>query len=174
MAYEVIARLSAPTSNVFDFTGLSLANFVGIQIKLQGLVVGTDDADILFQVYIGGSLITSGYHVASQSLSSSGSSEEMPATSGSSIALNDSSAAWGVGNASGENFSGIISLYNPTSSVNKLFGILTERVFPSGNVASERSGGKNNNTGSIDGIKITVSTGTLTAGVVVIQGIRVS
>jgi hypothetical protein len=174
MAYEVISRQSAPASNIFDFTGLSFTDFEGVQIKLQGLVVGTDDADILFQVYVGGVLVTTGYHVASNSTSTSGSTEDMFSTSTTSIPLNDTTAVWGVGNATGENLSGLISLYNPTVAVNKLFGILTEHVLPSGNTISERSGGKINNTGTIDGFKISTSTGTLTAGVVVVQGARVS
>lgn len=173
MAYEVIARQSAPASNVFDFTGLDLSGYEGIQVKMIGLRLGTDDADVLFQVYVGGSLITSGYHVASNVSTSGASNDSMAASSGSSIALTDTSLNFGVGNDTGENFSGLISLYNPTASVNKLFGMLSERTTPSGGGAHERGGGKVNNTGTIDGIKISVSTGTLTDGVVVIQGMPV-
>lgn len=171
MPYTVISHKTAPTSDAFDFASIDLTGYADVQLILNGLVVGTDDADILITVDIGGTEIAAAYRIAGYTTSSSAATETATSTSQANISLNDQTTGWGVGNAAGESFAGIACIRNAMISVAKILQAHTTRVFPSGNSGSEPTAGQLNNTGTLDGLNVTVSTGTLMSGTATLVGI---
>ena len=78
-------------------------------------------------------------------------------------------AANPIGNAAGENHSGVLTAYNPTNtSLNKLYQIDACNVDASGNAQMCFNGAELANTGASDGIEISPSSGTFTGKVTLV------
>lgn len=170
MGYEKIAELTTPTSDVLDFTGLSLSGYDDIQVRVEGIVVGTDNVALVAQFVIGGSLITSGYRWHVWAVNSGGTQNTDNSTSAASMTLTRSAASSAIGNASGETFAGIYSIGNTNEAMHKFLRGHAAYTDSAGNLRHVRSLGHLANTGTLDGIKFSLSSGTMTAGKAVIWG----
>jgi hypothetical protein len=175
----LIQRLTSPTSDQFNFTGLSgLSSYQRLVLMLDGVTLGTDGAFLNLQFSISSSIVTTGYRHGAFHDSSSGSSNnsvnDTPA-SGSSIRIyGGTSSTWGVGNAAGENANVTLFIGNATAALYKIVETNGGGVAPSGSFVRIFGGGILENTGTIDGIRILTSSGTMTAGTAALYGIPTS
>lgn len=175
MAWTFIQRLSSPTSDKLEFTGLSLSGYQRVVLLLDGLVVGTDNAQILLQLYTATTLRTSGYRHYLAEASSGGTTDTSNSTSTSSVPLAGTGAAnFGVGNGASKSFSGRVDICNSNLALYKLIEHNGNAIGPTGNMFRTRGGGILEQTGNIDGIKVFPSSGTLTAGSAALYGLATS
>jgi hypothetical protein len=175
MSWNLIQRLSAPTSDKFTFTGLSLSSYQRVMLLLDAMKVGTDDAAVLLQLSTGGTLRTSGYRYYITQGSSGGSNNSSNSTSASSIRIaGTGNAGWGVGNAASSNATSRIYISNSNVALYKTIDVSGTVIHPSGNASRIRGGGILEQTGNTDGITISLSTGTLTSGTAALYGLPTS
>lgn len=176
MAWTIIEHKSAPASNQFDFSSLTLSGYQRLCLMLDGLVVGTDNAYIQMRLKISGSEISTGYRWTNQKFSSSGSTPANEASqTGTFIPLMyGTSASYGIGNAAGKSGSGIIYIGNPTnaSSLYKLVQIDCAHQVSSSSFIRTVGGAALENSGTMDGLRVYPSTGTLTAGKATLYGLN--
>lgn len=176
MGYQLIEHKSAPASNMFDFTGLSLGGFQAVELRLSGLVVGTDGAFVLLRLSTGGTLRSSGYRWRQYNISTGGGSDNDNSASDTSIQLMGSTDGnYGVGNASPESGSMDIRIANVDATALYKHVIYNGvAIGPTGSGLRYSGGGVLEFTGNVDGVRILVSTGTLTAGKATLYGLRTS
>lgn len=174
MAWTIIEHKSAPTSNQFDFSSLTLSGYQRLCLMLDGLVVGTDNAYIQMRLKIAGSEISTNYRWTNQKFSSSGSTPANEASqSGTFIPLMyGTTAAYGVGNSAGKSGSGMVWISNPTDALYKLMQVDCAHIVSSGSFIRTVGGGSLDNTGSMNGLRVYTSTGTLTAGKATLYGLN--
>lgn len=168
-----ITSMDAPSSNVFAMTGLTLSSYSAIQIVCAGITVATDATDIALTFYVSSSEVTSGYRWGIQGIghvSGSASALVDGSTSAAGILLVSDNANWDVGNAATEHFGCLIEVDQPTGSLHKRAKFESILVGPTGGELLEYGVGVMENTGAIDGIKIS-GTSNLTAGKVRVLGI---
>lgn len=172
MAWTLISSLSAPTSNQFVFSGLSLGSYQRVLLYLDGLTLGTDGAYVITQLSTASTLRTSGYRYALACYSSGGSSTTASSNSAASIlTLGGPSSTWGVGNAANENGSARLEVSNLGGTLYKTVQVDGTLVAPSGAGVRVLGSGLLEQTGAIDGFSISTSTGTLTAGKAALWGL---
>lgn len=171
MASIIIARLTSPTSDILTFSGLDLSPYRVVTLMVWGLAVGTDDARPYLQVSQGGSFISgaSDYSFVHTSRSTSGSTENETSNAAAQIVLADSTANWGVGNAAGEGFMSRIEIVNRESGPCYVT-FNGAHTGPTGNAVMTNGEGVVNNSTAIDGLRILMSAGTMTAGKAVLIG----
>lgn len=174
MAWAVISHLSSPTSDLFTFSGLSLGSYQRICLMFDAIVAGTDGAFPILQLSTGSGFNTSGYRYANSMRSSSGATDSAESNSAAHIRIGGSSSTWGVGNASNESMSCRLDIGNLGSSLYKLVETNASYVGPSGANVRLYGGGLLEQTAAIDGVRVGVSTGTLTAGLATLYGLRTS
>jgi hypothetical protein len=170
MGYTLISQITSPTSNAIEFSGLSLSGYDDVQVKLEGVTVGTDNVSIVAQFAIGGSLVTSGYRYHSAILTTGGVSVDADSTSAASMLLTRITTN-AVGNASGESFAGIYQIGNPNEALHKYLRGHASYTADDGNLRHVRSLGLLANTGTLDGLKFFLSSGTMPTGKASIWGI---
>ena len=166
MASVIISTITSPTSNALTFSGLSLSGYRIITLRVDGLTVGTDDAEVLLQVSQSGSWLTgaSDYAYVMVVRSTGGSTEDQSSTAASSIRLTDPTANWSVGNAAGEVFSARIELVNRESGMPRQFTSTGAHVGPTGNCVLANGVGHINNSTELDGFRIVLDAGTMPTG----------
>lgn len=169
---SLIQHQSAPTSNIFDFTGIDFSAFIKANLYLNGVVVDTDAAEIYLQLYIAGVLQTASYEDQIQQISASGSTSSRGQASASAITLAyQSTVNWGVGNAAGESFVGRVSLMNLNLTPRKLVTFQSAMVGPTGNSINASGGGCLTNSGTVTGLRISGNGGLITSGSATLEGI---
>jgi hypothetical protein len=174
MSWTLIEHKAAPASNMFDFTG-DFSAFDKLMLVLDDVTVSADGANLLLQLSTAATLRTSGYRRVSQAYSSGGSDAITSSNSDSSVLLtNGSTSNWGVGNAAGECFSGIAAISGVDAAVYK--GITADVVFvgPTAAVIRAVNGGLLEQTGDVDGVRVTVSSGNINAGKATLYGLATS
>ena len=172
MAYTVISHVSAPTSNVIDMTSLSLGGYYDLQLRISNVTVGTDDTYVLLQFYVSGSLVTTNYKVNVATMETSGASAASGSNTAAGLWLTRQTVNWGLGNATGESLSAVINIRNATSSAYKqAFGV-SMHVRPPPHFARSVCVGQINNTGTLDGFRVAVASGTMTAGTATLYGLQ--
>lgn len=175
MAWTVIQHLSAPTSDQLSFSGLDLSAYNLVRLELSGVTVGTDGAFVRLRLSTASTVRTSGYRWAIRTHSSSGSSEAANSETGTEIPLlHGSTSAWGVGNAAGESGSSSIIVSNVSSSLYKMVTHNGASIGTSGSLLGRVGAGTLEQTGSVDGLLVYLSTGTMTAGKATLYGLPTS
>jgi hypothetical protein len=175
MGWTVIEHKSAPASDMFDFTSLSLGSYQRVVLVLDDLTLGTDGAFVRLQLSTATTLRTSGYRHRCSSRSSSGSDDNTASASTSSVLLiGGATSSWGIGNAAGETGGGRCEISGVGSGNYKLMLFDGAAVVPSGSLVRYVGAGLLEQTGVIDGVRIIVSTGTLTAGKATLYGLTTS
>lgn len=171
MTWTFIAGMDAPVSDVFAFTGLSLAGYKQLQVVASGIVVTTDATDIVLTLYTGAAEVTSGYRWGEYHHSSAASSGNTADASDPSIVLTSVTANWDVGNAAGECYGTVIWIDQPASTaLYKRVWYEGAHVGPTGVVVAQSGTGVMENTGALDGLKIAGSSA-FTAGKVRLLGL---
>lgn len=178
MAWTFIQHLSAPTSNQFTFSSLSLGGYQRVLLLVDGAIVGTDGAFLNLTISTGSGFNTSGYRYYHASRSSSGSSDstaqDTPASGAFIRVLGGASSTWGIGNAATESGSSWITVSNVGSGLYKTVDFNSSHVAPSGSGVRVFGGGLLEQTAAIDGLRISVSTGTMTGGKATLYGLPTS
>jgi hypothetical protein len=160
-----IATANSPSGGEFVFSSLTLTGVVQLLVVCSQVTVTTDGTYMKLGLYIGGSLITSGYRSSQGQIITSGLANT-DANNTSAIWLHsDDSGTWNVGNASGESFGGLIWIDSPLSTAfNKTVRFqtchITQAVQRSSGCAG---GGCLDNTGALEGFKL-FGDSALTAG----------
>lgn len=170
MGYTLISQITSPTSDVIEFSGLSLSGYDDVQVRLEGVTVGTDNVTVVAQFAIGGSLITSGYRFISTVTTTAGGQTDDNSTSAASMLLTRNATNM-VGNAAGESFAGIYQIGNPNEALHKYLRGHASYTANDGNLRLVRSLGLLANTGTLDGLKFFLSSGTMPTGKASIWGI---
>jgi hypothetical protein len=170
MGYTLISQITSPTSNAITFSGLSLSGYDDIQVRLEGITVGTDNVSIVAQFAIGGSLVTSGYRFIASVRDTASAVSDDNSTSAASMLLTRNATSM-VGNASGESFAGIYQIGNPNEALHKYLRGHAAYTSADGNLRHVRSLGFLANTGTMDGLKFFLSSGTMPTGKASIWGI---
>lgn len=175
MAWTVIEHKSAPASDMFDFTSLDLSAYTKVKLEVAGLDVGTDGAFVNLQLSTASTLRTSGYRHGGTSYSSSGASDNHASQSASAVAIiAGGTSSWGIGNAAGEVGAFRAEISNLSNSLYKLVVADSACIGPSGAAVRRVSGGVLEQTGTVDGIRVLMSTGTLGAGTATLYGLPTS
>lgn len=165
-----IATSDAPSGGVFDFPSITFTGYIIVQIVMSGITVTSDDTAILFQFYTGGSLITSGYRWVVRHTSNATADGDNNAST-TSIGLTSNDATEAVGNASGEEFNAILTLDAPLSSAfSQKLEYEVAFTTPAGSSSGGSGVGVMDNTGAIEGFKVSGSS-SLTAGRVRVLGL---
>lgn len=157
MALDVIAHLSAPSSGVLQFTGLTLTSYALVRMILNGITVTTDDTEVALRFIIGGSEISTGYRYSGLGhiIDSAGSGTDT-STSDDRLNITGDLSGEAVGNAAGRSLSAVIDIPAPgIASVNRF--AFMQAVWEhggTGRLHMARHGGQVLNTGAIDGFKV--------------------
>jgi hypothetical protein len=172
MASVIIARLTAPSSDMLSFTGLDLTSYRMVTLLVWGLTVGTDDASVWLRVSQGGSFLSgaSDYSYVLSTGVTSGSTETEASNAAAKIALTDDSANFSVGNAAGEGFITRIEIVNRESGEPHYLTFNGAHTGPTGSGMMTNGEGVVNSSTALDGLRILLSTGTMTAGKAVLIG----
>jgi hypothetical protein len=172
MAWTLISSLDAPTAGAFTFSPLTLTGYNAVQIVMSGITVTTDGSDIYLTFYVGGVEIVTGYRWGALGMSSSASNVDDGDISDPRIVLGLGNITnWNTGNDSRESFGGIVTVLAPVST--SLYKLAMGDVYgigDSGSVIFQHCDGVMENTGAINGLKISGSSN-LTAGKVRIIGL---
>lgn len=174
MAWEVIAHVASPTSNLITFSGLSVSSYQRLCLMADELVLGTDGDYPILQISTGSGFNTSGYRYGNSLRSSSGSTDTTATESGAHIRIAGSSSTWGVGNATNETCSLRCDIGCLGSSLYKVVETNAAFVAPSGSNVRLYGGGILEQTAAIDGVRLGVASGTLTGGKATLYGLRTS
>lgn len=168
---DVLAYEGAPTSNVFDMTGLSFTGYQRAILYLDEITVDTANTLIILQFYISGSgLITSSTYDWSFSFEASGSTPAPGSIAGTSSIRLASYADSG----SNISWNAAVHICSPATSVNKLVHHDGAFMQSDGTVVETTGSGGLANTGAIDGIKISGSSGLITGGRAMLVGLPTS
>ncbi len=174
-AFSLISSLSAPTSNAFTFTGLSLTSYSRVHLYLNQVQVGTDGAFLFMQFYTAGVHRTTAIYRWKTTSSSSGgvgSFNEGNNTADTAIRLTHGSTSdWGTGNVSSEHYQGSIEISGIPTGMNTSVVWQGVSVGPTTNYIRQTGHGGLDQTSVLDGIVVYPSTGTLTAGTAKLVGI---
>lgn len=167
---DVVAMASSPTGGVFDFTGLSLSSYQRVTLYLDGVRSDTNNTVLQLQFYVGGVLQTTSYRWRFETLITGvGTPDSNQSASDSVIRL-----CSGVDTATNANVEYTVEISNGTASLYK------EATFSGANLNSSGDGvfywgaGVLENAGTVDGIKISGSGGTLTSGKAMLLARRAS
>lgn len=168
------ARVTTLTSGALVLSGYDFSGLICVQFHISGVTVTSDDTTVSLQFYIDNSLVTSGYrygHNSRDSAATVGAQEG--STSIASIPLVDTRANRGVGNASTEGMSAVVTLYSPASSTqHKRCFTKSSYIIPAGNAAGiVYGGGQLNNSGAVTGIKV-IGSSDLTGGSIIALGVE--
>jgi hypothetical protein len=175
MGWTLIQHISAPTSNIIDFTGLSLSGYQRAVLLIDGLTVGTDGVSVLLRLSTAATLRTTGYRWRTDSDSSGGTGVTGNSASDTSIRLADATSSnFGVGNGANKSYAGKLEISNLGATLHKLVTIDGASIGPTGNMVRQVGAGILEQTGAIDGIRILLSTGTMTAGKASLYGLTTS
>jgi hypothetical protein len=157
-----IARVDAPVSGVFDFPTPTLTGYRVLELILSGITVTTDGTVVFIQFYVGGTLITTPYRWdVIMAYANSSNNDADP--SASQIDLGSNSGIWLVGNAAGESFSSVVTIDEPLSTTHyKKATYESVLVGTDGNINSQGGSGIMENTGAIDGLKVSGGSALLT------------
>lgn len=172
MTWTSIATLDSPTAGVFTFTSLDLSTYKSLEIRGSAIDVTTDGTDVRFTFYVGGVEITgSAYRWFTSQVSTSGSTNGDSASGVASILLMADTSQWDVGSAAGEGFGCTILVPNPANTALYKRAVYESwQTGPTGNAVATHGGGVMENTGAIDGVKIS-GTSDLIAGKVRLLGL---
>ena len=170
MGYQIISQITSPTSDAIEFSGLSLSGYDDVQVRVEGITVGTDNVNLVAQFAIGGVLITSAYLYATYVLNEAGTGTTNSSASAASMLLNRTTTN-AIGNATGESFAGTYALGNPNEALHKYLRGHATYTCDAGTLRHVRSMGVLKNTGTLDGIKFFLSSGTMPTGKATIFGI---
>ena len=166
----VIAALSAPTSNEFNFSGLSLGSYAKVVLILEDVSVTTDDSSLTLTFLVAGTEVTTGYRYDNRTYSSSNSTDSQSSAAAAGILLTDNTANWKIGNGSNKSYSGEVTVFGPGSTAkHKQCRFQSNVIFTSGNMGAIFGGGIMENVGAITGFRI-VGSSNITAGKVTLVG----
>jgi hypothetical protein len=169
--WDEIARQETIASGELTLSGLTLTDYMAVQLLVNGVTVTTDDSTVGLTILIAGSEITSGYAWGLQRTSFSVGGTARGSTSDSAIRLTSTTATQGVGNASTESFSAVVYLHHPTSALHKKAFYRSAWVQPAGtDMEVSVGGGQLANNGAITGFVIAGSSD-LTAGNMILLGV---
>ena len=177
MAWTLIDHVASPTSDQLNFTSLTLTSYRRVVLMLDDVRAGTDGAFLLLQLSTAATLRTAGYRWKNRSLSTSGSDDNTNSTSDSSIRLiGGSTSAWGIGNASTKSGMCRVELAGIDSGLAVYKTVLFDgmAIGPSGNSVRQIGCGILEQTGTLDGIRVLMSTGTMAAGTATLYGLTIS
>ena len=175
MGMDLIEAKTAPTSNVFTFTGYSFAAYDYIGIALNSIVMDTDDTEIIIQARTGGSLINgaSDYAYASVTNTSGGTTTQLVSANDTGVILCDTSANFGIGNAAGEALGGRIEILMPNGTVYPTICYTMAYTNNSGNFNRTQGSAVVRTTSALDGFTISGRGVTLiTSGTAALFGFR--
>lgn len=157
-------------SGVVDVSGLTLTSYEEIQIRLQTMQFQTTKDNLRIQLYMGGSLVTTGYRYRTNQMASNGNNDNSNSTSASAIFINSSNSGWEVSTTGKGGLSGSIEIADPSGSQNKVLGFRGQTQFDGGNFGVVSSGGELSNSSAITGFKLSGPAQNLAGGRVVLIG----
>ena len=169
--WDEIGRQESISGGALTLSGLDLTGLVAVRLIVSGITVTTDDTQLSLRFFIGGSEVSgaSDYHWGIRQMG--GTSTTVRDTADSEIALTPDGANLGVGNAATKSWSGVVTVWNPTSTLHKLAHIKGVWVDPPGNYRSTtHAGGALQNSGAITGFKVFGSSN-LTGGSILLLGV---
>jgi hypothetical protein len=166
MPHTVIARQTAPSSNVFNFASIDFSPYKFCILLLNSLVVDTDNTDICLRVRQATALLNgaSDYGFALSSSTSTANTETEVDSANDSVVLNDLTAAFGVGNAAGENYCARVEMMNMNGGKRPSFTYYFAHDLPSNNFIQGSGVGQVLNTTACDGIQIAGNAGLILSG----------
>lgn len=148
---EKVTVAAGDPAVITSFAGLGLAKVVFI----ISFTVATDDSSVTFRYQLNGS-VKSGSNYLNTALSrrNDDTTSNEGATNVSTIRLTDLTAAWMVGNASGEGLSSQIEIADPDSTTrNKVARIRSEYINPAGGVVIYDAAATYNGADALDGLE---------------------
>ncbi len=154
--WALIASMSAPVSNEFAFTGLSLSTYKEIRIDIAGVTVTTDNTVMNLRLSVAGSEVTANYRYYVRHSSTSGTTPVIRSSaSDGEIQFDGSTSAWTVGNAAAFSFNGSIALRNPGSATLYKQGLVSlHYVATTGNAIMAEGPIMMDNAGAITGLRL--------------------
>ena len=159
-----------PASGIIDFQSLSLSSYQEIELRFLNVAFDTTKDNLRVQLYIAGTLITSGYRYRTSLIASNGNSNGTWSTTGSAWFLNSDTTGWEVSTTSKAGFSGVLYISNPTDICRAPANVAAVVQHDGGNASQVRTAGNIDQTGVIDGFKISGPSQNLGGGEVVIVG----
>jgi hypothetical protein len=172
-ALVLIQTQAASASAQLDFeTGLN-DTYDAFELRFSSLVPDTDQVQLQLQVKVGGSYQTTGYLAGIFAVTSAASTAAGSSTAA--ILVNRASDAGGVGNASGENISGVARFSNPEGTTN-LMMVEVQSAHRRADAAGESAfgGGFYNTAGAVTGIRVKFDSGNIASGRVSLYGLAKS
>lgn len=176
MGWVILGHVAAPTSDMITFSSLSLTGYQRVALVFDGITVGTDGAFLHLQLSTSGTFYTAGYRYRIMARSSSGSDNNDASESASFVRLiGGTISSWGIGNAAGKTGSGHVELSHLTGSGPYPHVVYDgHAVAPSGAAVRFLTGGHLEQTTAIDGVRLLMSTGTMTAGWATLYGLKIT
>jgi hypothetical protein len=172
LSWALIQSQAASASAQLDFeTGLDDTLYDAFELRLSNLVPDTDQVQLQLQVKVGGSYQTTGYLAGIFAVTSAASTAAGSSTAA--ILVNRASDAGGVGNASGENISGVARFSNPEGTTD-LMMVEVQSAHRRADAAGESAfgGGFYNTAGAVTGIRVKFDSGNIASGRVSLYGLK--
>ena len=166
--WEVLAHMTAPVDNLFDFNGIDLTEYQRLVLLLDELVVDTDGTQIMLQLGIDDVLMVSGYRYYAIGIASSGSANDIAISSTSAPEIVLTGAATDAANAS---FSTRIEISNADAALFKNIAYGGTRRTSGGSAFRITGGGVLEQTGDITSLLISSADGLITAGRTTLYGV---
>jgi hypothetical protein len=170
----LISSTTASASATIDFTGLT-STYQAYMVVISDLVTATDGVSLLVRFGTGGGPTYdtgSNYRYTTQGAYVTGSDNNASA-SATSIALNIDAAGGTLGNVGGENYSGTITLYNPSNSTSwKKLSAQSAYDGSGSEPAVAHTAGGYMSTTAVTAIRFFASSGNLTSGRFTLFGIK--
>lgn len=153
---------------------------IGTSVHKQLLIVfndvkmSNDDTEILIQYKISGSVVTSGYKWAMQSIASGSGTNNLGSAADSGLRLQSSAGAWGIGNATDESATAQVEIFNPhgTTHRKRAYWVSSYTAADATIVRSSGGGTLDSSNGDIESLTILTSAGTFSTGEVLVYGLQ--
>lgn len=177
-ALVLIETKTASASATIDFTtGLNDTTYDSFILRLDSVKAATDDVGLVMRIGTGGTPTyqTSGYHYV---LTRVRAGSATPATTANNSAaymgLTELSGTTGLGNATGEKFTGVVEFSDPESSDFCEFVYRGQYGLALGESGSVVGGGRYNTAGAITGIRFLMTSGNIASGRFSLYGVKKS
>ncbi len=174
MPMTLISTQTATSSASLVFTDLN-STYGMYEFVLRDIKPATDDVSLRIEMSTnnGSSYLASGYQYQVQAaIAGTGIASEGSASASIILLTKAGGGSAGVGNATGESYSGIVRLFLPSGSQAKKIEASGTYYNAAGTMVSSPVGGANNTTTAVDAVRFTFSSGNIASGSIACYGRR--
>jgi len=171
-AWALVETVAVDSFGVISANGLVLTDFRALQLVVDSLILTGDDLTIGIQLEIDSTWITAAYRFGAFAVSSVNSDTRIGKSAQASAVFTMDNVTWRPQNQYDSVISSTINLSNPNTGQVKGFTFLTTYHVSSDITVGVQGNAETLETGEITGIRIALSTGTLTGGTMTILGME--